>query len=360
MRTLSLFVLSAALLLSAVAVSAQTPFPRDCRYEDGDYYRPGLTADITNEHGVHLYDASTGELVQSLDTAGVVSQYGTNTLYTTRLYWGRNCRYLYAINHWRTDGSEFPSRYAGLYDTVTGQRLGLWEGRDFNEFQMVFSPDRRSTFFKVKDGSYLLSDGWDAPVFLQPRSYRGTHPNLPSTESQTFRIDWDVQRRAVYIVWRAMPHDLYLYDLDTGAVRAQIGLPQERCSPPIDVLRTPAQDGHLLLYTTHQYGGSEACLGVYTLDSGAFVTLPAGERTFYEMDQIALSPSGRYLVIGMRALRVWDLQTLPADFEARQPVYRHEGPASIIGALSFVDEDTVRTRSADGVQHWNILTGEPE
>ena len=75
-------------------------------------------------------------------------------------------------------------------------------------------------------------------------------------------------------------------------------------------------------------------------------------------DPLALSPDNRYLVIGSAAIRVWDLQNLPAVFEDRLPLYRHEGPVSRIGCLYFIDNTTIETISSDGIQRWNLHTGE--
>jgi hypothetical protein len=55
---------------------------------------------------------------------------------------------------------------------------------------------------------------------------------------------------------------------------------------------------------------------------------------------------------------VWDLNNLPANFDDRQPIYRHEGPIKVITAVRFIDSQTIETTSGEGVQRWNILTGE--
>jgi WD40 repeat protein len=81
-------------------------------------------------------------------------------------------------------------------------------------------------------------------------------------------------------------------------------------------------------------------------------------RTAADPEQIALSPDGRYLVVGKEVLRVWDLANLPEKFEDRLPVYRYDGPERIIHALHFVSNEVVETTTLDGTQQWNILTGE--
>jgi hypothetical protein len=57
-------------------------------------------------------------------------------------------------------------------------------------------------------------------------------------------------------------------------------------------------------------------------------------------------------------LRVWDLFNLPEEFDARDPIYRHDGPSAYYPTVRFVDNTTIETTSADGVQLWNVVTGE--
>jgi WD40 repeat protein len=73
---------------------------------------------------------------------------------------------------------------------------------------------------------------------------------------------------------------------------------------------------------------------------------------------VALSPDNRYLVVGYDALRVWDLTSLAPAFEERLTIYRHGGPESLITNLRFVDHGVVETTSNDGVQWWDLHTGE--
>jgi hypothetical protein len=61
--------------------------------------------------------------------------------------------------------------------------------------------------------------------------------------------------------------------------------------------------------------------------------------------------------LGYDALRVWDIQHLPANFEDRLPIYRHGGPEALIQSVRFADWGIIETTSADGVQRWDLHTG---
>lgn len=74
-------------------------------------------------------------------------------------------------------------------------------------------------------------------------------------------------------------------------------------------------------------------------------------------EQIALSADNRYLVIGVTALRIWDLQNLPEKVEDRLPIYRFGGPKSEIWSVRFATPDVIETTSAEGIQDWDLHTG---
>ena len=86
----------------------------------------------------------------------------------------------------------------------------------------------------------------------------------------------------------------------------------------------------------------------YAVNAGGFVT-----------SAFALSPDNRYLAVGYRAIRVWDLKNLAPDYDdQRQPIYRYEGPLTNVTGLSFVDDTTIQTRSPEGIHLWDLHTGE--
>ena len=73
---------------------------------------------------------------------------------------------------------------------------------------------------------------------------------------------------------------------------------------------------------------------------------------------VALSANNRYLVVGHEALRVWDVQNLPENVADRLPIYRYGGPKALIQSVRFADWGVIETTSAEGVQHWDLHTGE--
>jgi hypothetical protein len=73
---------------------------------------------------------------------------------------------------------------------------------------------------------------------------------------------------------------------------------------------------------------------------------------------VALSADNRYLVVGYDALRVWDIQNLPENIDERLPIYRHGGPDALVWSVRFSDWGVIETNGDEGVQHWNLHTGE--
>lgn len=99
-------------------------------------------------------------------------------------------------------------------------------------------------------------------------------------------------------------------------------------------------------------------IGVWNLDTLEYANLPVRTGTAYVSDRIALSPDHHYLVIAWHMIRVWDLTNLPEDFDDRDPTYNYHGPAARIQSVRFIDNVTIETTSAEGVQRWNVETGE--
>jgi hypothetical protein len=136
---------------------------------------------------------------------------------------------------------------------------------------------------------------------------------------------------------------------------AAISNPQG-CTAPINYTMSDDQR-YIAIFTREKYAGHPACVTVYDRDTETQNSVNAGDLTSTRYTQIALSPDGRYLVIGILALRVWDLANLPANFADRVPIHRYEGPLDAIEKLHFLDNTTVETISNDGAQRWDIITG---
>ncbi len=324
-----------------------------CENRDSEYYRPNVAYRIQDEQFV-LYDMTTDAVLTVLDDTMLSRLPGDRLTYGDGYGWSANCRYVFAMNHWRPDGDNV-SRNVAIYDAITGQRVAFFPGRD-EFFEIRYSPDYRHMYIKSRTGNYLLTEGWSEPIFLAPYTIIETATH--HTIRQTFQMQWDMERREFIVIFRASARTAHIFDIDTGALRAAVTLPEESCTNEAR-FQTVLNNSHLLVYT-HRSGAPDNCVGVYNRDTGTTVVVDADTQTLYENDQIALSPDARYLVIGMRALRVWDLHNLAPDIINRDPIYRHEGPIGIIGSVRFIDNDSVETSSSDGIQQWNIITGEQE
>lgn len=345
-----------ATLLLVLISFALPVFARDyghpCPNTESEYYRPNVAFRIQDEQFV-LFDIETDAVLVVLDDTMLNRLPGDRITYGDGYFWSYTCRYVFAINHWRPTDSGV-GRNICIYDTISGQRVAFFPGRD-DFFEIRYSPDYHHMFLKSRTGNYLLSDGWSAPVLIAPRTRIETISG--ATISQTYQMQWDLERHEFIVVFRGSSRTAHIFDIDTGALRAAVSVPDE-CTDEVR-FKTEVNNSYLLVYT-HRSGAPNNCLTVYNRNTGALLSVDTDTQTAYETDQIALSPDGRFLVIGMRALRVWDLQNLPVNLIDRDPIYRHEGPISMIGAVRFIDNDTVETSSNDGIQRWNIISGAQE
>lgn len=337
------------LLIVAAVPTYASHRDRPCEYTDGEYYRPNVAYRLQDNQLV-LYDIQTDAIITVLDDTMLTILPGNRLPYGDWYTWSRNCRYVFAINHWKPTET-WAERNVGIYDTITGQRVAFFPGRDI-WFEVRYSPDYHHMYIKNHTGSYMLADGWTQPVFLAPYTILDTTAGW--TIRQTYQMRWDMERQEFLVVFRGTSRSTHIFDMNTGALKSIVSVPDE-CTDEV-YFQTVVDNSYLLVYTNRS-GVPNNCVTVYNRNSGATVSVDVDTRTSYEYDQIALSPDGRYLVVGMLALRVWDLQTLAPNLVDRDPLYRHEGPISMIGAVQFIDVDTIETTSADGVQRWNIITG---
>lgn len=146
------------------------------------------------------------------------------------------------------------------------------------------------------------------------------------------------------------------YDLSTGAVVAEYSGTSRDWISGYYINFEVTEDNRYVIVTSYNNGP----VRVWDRDTGQSVTVNVNEGggVAHTQSQIALSPDGRYLAIGMNYLRIWDLAALAPALREQQPNYRYEGPTSRIRSVSFVDNNLIETISADGVQRWNVVTGE--
>jgi WD40 repeat protein len=343
MRKLHFWTLSAAIfvlctaLVPAIAVRAADPDypPKACPYPDSPHYRPNI-GETVQDNNLLLVDTNTNATLMVLD----------NTMLSYReahIFWTQNCRYLVAHEIWTPD-EPAARRITSIYDTLTGQRI-FRSGRE-PWFDFISSPDKTEFLIKSVKGIYLMNETLAQPVLLFDRN-----------RDQKFMryYEWDMARGQLLVSFWENSGYLMVYDIHSGATLAAISEP-ESCTPTGVEYTKSADERYLIVYT---FRGEPTCVTVYNRDSGTVVAqVNSEERTAPDAEQIALSPDGRYLVIGKQVLRVWDLANLPEQFEDRLPIYRYDGPERIIHALHFVSNEVVEATTLDGIQQWNILTGE--
>jgi WD40 repeat protein len=73
---------------------------------------------------------------------------------------------------------------------------------------------------------------------------------------------------------------------------------------------------------------------------------------------IELSPDGRFLAVGLRTLRVWDLATLPDDLEQHQPAFKFYSRDHFrFYDVRFIDATTLEGTTRE-TSRWSLVTGE--
>lgn len=333
--TLTFLLLSFAVLRPAHAQTEYDYDPVACPYTDSPHYRPNI-AETVQGNNLLLIDTATNAVLMTLDDSVL-------TYHQRSIYWLQNCRYLLAQNIYRPYGETYPRRFTRIYDTLTGAYI-FESGREI-WFETRFSPTQDQFIIKGATGTYLMSESLPSAVFLF----------LQGGYSASMRYyEWDMARNQLLVSFIRNSGYLMIYDIHTAALLDTLSQPDE-CSPTPVFYTKSADARYLILYT---FRGEPSCVTVYDRDAGAVVAQVNGEQsTAHEPERFALSPDGRYLVIGLRALRVWDLWNLPEAFADRLPIYRYEGPIQQIDALHFISNEVVETTAEDTITQWNILTG---
>jgi hypothetical protein len=337
LRTLTL---AALILCFSLTFSAQAHFekypPQVCPYTDSPHYNPNLAVTVQDEQ-LRLIDTSSGAVVRVLEDQVL-------DFHRYNLYWGYNCRYFFA-NDIVQPFQPYPVRFTNIYDATTGARIFRTRRDPF--FVQLWSPSRQQFIIKSVTGTFFMSETLSQPLFLFKHD---------AYERSMRRFQWDTEHNQLLVIFASNAGYLNIYDMNSGATLAAIHNPQG-CRAPINYNISDDQR-YFIVFTGANYAGNLACITIYDRTTGAQQSVNAGTLTATRNSQIALSPDGRYLAIGILALRVWDLANLPANFADRVPVYRHEGPLDAIEKVRFVDSTTVETVSNDGTQRWNVITGD--
>jgi len=231
----------------------------------------------------------------------------------------RQTNYEVPIIHWNTQESEV--------------LVGAWHDSVYPGFDRASGPYH---LWKL-DGSSVVVMRCDTACVT------------PSFQSVT----WDDSRNWL---WTPGWSGAVAYNRETGQVARSF------YNPPWDGGLVEPGGGHGYRFSddgTHVIVASTSStvdtITVWNIDR--YIPFAVNAKTFVPL-AFDLSPDNRYLALGFRAIRVWDLKNLASVYEDRLPIYRHEGPFANIAGLRFVDETTIETRSAEGIQLWDLHTGE--
>jgi WD40 repeat protein len=272
-----------------------------------------------------LVSWNTGEIVREVETSFLTDEFNV-------MNWSPDCRYMAAAV-----GSESPDTF--IWDVTTGARMGSFPGAG-----VTWSPDSQQAVISDADGLKLWTVGSTSPVELT--DFRGDY----------FLHQWTAD--TVFV----MPYSTYYsapgvtaFSRSTGA---QTGYYDNLAGDDRQTGFTVSADGRtVILYTVRIQRPSGAGVTIWDRASGNVVQVDAGSEATLDADRLALSPDGRFLVIGGRQLRVWDLQTLPESLDARDP-QSYAGPTAAIVDLRFLSNEIVQTTTGFGdVAQWNVLTG---
>lgn len=289
--------LTMAIFVPGAQAEAPDLPPIPCPYTDSASYHPEIAMTVQNGT-LALMDATSGATLRVLDTQFL-------SYYPRSIYWGETCRHIVAYNVWRPF-DPYPRRFTSIYDTLTGQRI-FHSRREPWWFEILWSPTREQFLIKSVTGMYLMSETLSEPVLLFDRFRHGNAMRY---------YEWDMARGQLLVNFWENAGYLMIYDMNTAAILATLSNP-EVCSPTGLYYAKSADDHYLIVYTIR---GDPTCVTVYHRDTGTIVAQVNVERfTALDVEQMALSPDGHYLAIGIQALRVWDLWNLPELFEERLP-----------------------------------------
>ncbi len=298
-----------------------------CPYSSGTHFQPGVFPryELRNQR-LLLVSWTTGKVVREVETS-------LNTSRFIVMGWSPDCRYLTAA---------LGQSDTAVWDVVAAQRVGTFPGSGLR-----WSPDSQQAVLSQSDGLYLWTVGAGDPLRLT--NFRGDYV-----------MDyWDTARSElwlmVYSTYYSSP-GVTVYDRQTGQ---QIAYYDNPAGQSRQIGFTFSTDGsRVIVYTIRAQDSRSAGVTIWERGTNNHIDLPVGSEAAAIDSRIALSPDGRYLVIGRHFLRVWDLTALPDSLDARTPAY-FAGPTAVITQVSFVDNAIIETLDSSGSrQRWDITTGE--
>lgn len=344
--------------------STSEPYP--CPYQNAVYYQPGAFP---------RYDASSRAIVLVDANSAPIRVLDQITENVRVINWSLDCHYLtgaigkikqfYSNDSWTL--IHWENRSIVIWDATTGIRLQTVEnrGRYLSNPAVIWSPDSRFALIRGGCGSVHYSCQWErytqdwlwqsAGNMLIAIGQYGNERNYPR-QTLFNQYAWDFERG---LLWGNAINNVSSFDLNSGAeVRSFSAGSSVEGRFAFSTDRT-----RIIIYGTPDFYGNWATdVGVYDIASGTGEQVNIEGYLFPQVPfvgdpPIALSPDNRYLVIGHDALRVWDMQNLPANLDERLPIYRHSGPSATIQGVRFTAPDVIETTSAEGVQRWDLHSG---
>jgi len=279
----------------------------------------------------------TGDIVQTLEDSFVTSDLAT-------LNWSPNCHILFGT----ANGD------AILWDVVNGGRIATFaQIRPKNP--PYWNPGHDNLILEARGGSYLWNFRQSAPKLLLDD---GQGCIGGSYWYFNWQVEWDDARNQVLIAPNyAGGRNVIAYD-QTNA--QQVAIFNNDCHQgPVKFTVTP-DDQHLIVFTSENesFASYDKTITIWDRGTMAHVTVDANTQSAVLPSQIALSPDGRYLVLArVGTMRVWDLSTLAADVQQRDPVYRHHIEPNT-SSVRFVIGTVVETTDFNGkALQWDVISG---
>jgi hypothetical protein len=361
---ISVLILPAAQAQDTPILSDDPPYP--CPNANGAYYQAGVFP---------RFDAATRSLVL-VDANGATIRTLDHIEQNVRIInWSPDCRYL-------TGALGVIGRYESGESRSSGEDYVNWDSRQELVIWDVYSGQRLTSLVRAGGGSFLPSNlvRWSpqsdraliATAYYGHFLWRADSQAVTELERADLggwyrgysmnQLYWDTSRQWL---WSTATGNVVTFDMESGLVQAvfsvcpnntpadcwgetRFGFSPDSAKLIVYSLNAPRMDWGSI--TIHDLTTREAM----TVNTEGFAAPHIPYSTTYP---VALSADNRYLIAGYDAIRVWDIQNLPATFEERLPIYRHAGPEATIDSLRFADWGIIETTSAEGVQRWDLHTG---
>lgn len=370
MKTNKLILLLLCITLLALPVHAQDNLTSDeapyfCPYSGGAYYQPDVFP---------RYDAATRSLVlvnSSGETVRVLDVIEENVRI---INWSPDCHYLTGAVGLLRYPLDIPSPYV-----YRGQVVVRWYHKDIVIWDATTGT--RIQTFKDNPGRYLASAAQTSVIWRSDSAYalilggiseryKRIHEDYiwNSSANQFCRVgllpenQWYPESRASFNqyywdtahgwLWGSGKGGVAVYDIITCEETQFFQLGAYLTWRESRFAFSP-DSTFLAVYTVSQSEGGQGGITVYDLSSPDPIYVNAEGFAGH----VALSADNRYLIAGYSAIRVWDLQNLPENYNDRLPIYRHGGPEALIWSIRFSSPGVIETTSEEGVQHWDLHTG---